>query len=62
MHIVIEADGVDKSNVHVKHTSSRGTAYADAMAIWVNEDSDDCAARPLAAVSGKASACRSTTS
>ena len=45
MHISVEADGADKSNVHIKHTNSRGSPYGQAMAVWVNEGSDDCAAR-----------------
>ena len=46
MKIIIEADGLEKSNVQIKQTNARGAPYADAMATWVNEGSDDCAARP----------------
>ena len=45
MNIIIEADGVEKSKVQIKQTSDRGAPYADAMTVWVNEGSDDCAAR-----------------
>jgi hypothetical protein len=45
MKIVIEADGVETSKVQIKQTNARGAPFADAMAAWVNEDSDDCAAR-----------------
>ena len=45
MKIVIEADGVEKSRVQIKQTNARGAPFADAMAAWVNEGSDDCAAR-----------------
>jgi hypothetical protein len=45
MRIIIEADGGEKSHVQIKHTSSRGSPYAHAMPVWVNEGSDDCAAR-----------------
>jgi hypothetical protein len=45
MKIIIDADGIEKSNVQIKQTNARGARYADAMAAWVNEGSDDCAAR-----------------
>ena len=45
MKIVIEADGVEKSRVQIKQTNARGAPFAGAMAAWVNEGSDDCAAR-----------------
>ena len=44
MSIIIEADGVEKSRVQIKQTNRNATPYADAMANWVNEGSDDCAA------------------
>lgn len=44
MSIVISADGVEKSKVRIKQTNRHGAPYADAMAGWVNEGSDDCAA------------------
>ncbi len=44
MSIIIEADGVEKSKVQIKQTSRQGAPYASAMADWVNEGSDDCAA------------------
>jgi hypothetical protein len=44
MSILIEADGVRKSKVRIKQTSRRGSPWAGAMADWVNEGSDDCAA------------------
>jgi len=45
MKIIIDADGIEKSNVQIKQTNARGARYAHAMAAWVNEGSDDCAAR-----------------
>lgn len=44
MHIVINADGLEKSTVQIKQTSRHGAPFANAMAQWVNEGSDDCAA------------------
>lgn len=44
MSIVISADGVETSKVRIKQTNRHGAPYADAMAGWVNEGSDDCAA------------------
>ena len=44
MSISIVADGLEKSRVQIKQTSSDGAPYAGAMADWVNEGSDDCAA------------------
>lgn len=44
MSILIDADGVEKSKVQIKQTSSHGAPYANAMAGWVNEGSEDCAA------------------
>ncbi len=44
MKITIVADGAEKSGVQIKQTSRDDTPYAGAMADWVNEDSDDCAA------------------
>lgn len=44
MSIIISADGVEKSKVRIKQTNRHGAPYADAMAGWVNEGSDDCAA------------------
>ena len=45
MSILISADGPEKSKVRIKQTNRHGAPYADAMAVWVNEGSDDCAAR-----------------
>jgi hypothetical protein len=45
MSITIEADGVEKSKVRIQQTNPRGSPYAGAMEVWVNEGSDDCAAR-----------------
>ncbi len=44
MRIVIDADGLEKSTVQIKQTSRHGAPFANAMAQWVNEGSDDCAA------------------
>ena len=44
MKIIIVADGAEKSGVQIKQTSRHGAPYAGAMADWVNEGSDDCAA------------------
>ena len=44
MSIIIVADGLEKSRVQIKQTSSRGAPQAGAMADWVNAGSDDCAA------------------
>ncbi len=44
MRIVINADGLEKSTVQIKQTSRHGAPFANAMAQWVNEGSDDCAA------------------
>jgi hypothetical protein len=44
MSIAIDADGLEKSRVHIKQTNPHGAPYAGAMADWVNEGSDDCAA------------------
>jgi hypothetical protein len=44
MRIIIEADGIEKSRVQVKQTNRHGAPYAGAIADWVNEGSDDCAA------------------
>ena len=44
MSIIVDADGVEKSKVQIKQTSRQGAPYAGAMADWVNEGSDDCAA------------------
>lgn len=44
MSIIITAEGVQNSKVRIRQTSRHGAPYADAMAGWVNEDSDDCAA------------------
>lgn len=44
MSILISADGVEKSKVRIKQTNRHGAPYAGAMAGWVNEGSDDCAA------------------
>ena len=44
MRIDIDADGLEKSRVRIKQTSRHDTPYAGAMASWVNEGSDDCAA------------------
>ena len=45
MSIIIDADGIENSKVQIKQTSPHGAPYAGAMENWVNEDSDDCAAR-----------------
>lgn len=42
MSIAIRPDGVEKSKVRIKQTNRHGAPYADAMAGWVNEGSDDC--------------------
>jgi hypothetical protein len=44
MSIIISADGPAKSKVRIKQTNRQGAPYAGAMADWVNEGSDDCAA------------------
>jgi hypothetical protein len=44
MRIIIEADGIEKSRVQIKQTNRHGAPYAGAIADWVNEGSDDCAA------------------
>jgi hypothetical protein len=44
MRISVDADGLEKSRVKIRQTSRHGAPYADAMADWVNEGSDDCAA------------------
>lgn len=44
MRIIIDADGIENSRVHIKQTSRHGAPYAGAMADWVNEGSNDCAA------------------
>ena len=45
MSIIIDADGIEKSRVQIKQTNRHGSPFANAMADWVNEGSDDCAAR-----------------
>ena len=45
MRVIIDADGPERSRVRIRQTSRHGAPYADAMAAWVNEGSDDCAAR-----------------
>jgi hypothetical protein len=45
MSITIDADGIEKSKVQIKQTNPHGSPYANAVADWVNEGSDDCAAR-----------------
>lgn len=44
MSITIDADGIDKSKVQISQTSRHGSPLAGAMADWVNEGSEDCAA------------------
>ena len=44
MRIDIDADGPDKSRVRIRQTSRHGAPYSNAVATWVNEGSDDCAA------------------
>ena len=44
MRIIVDADGIENSSVRIKQTSRDGAPYAGAMADWVNEGSDDCAA------------------
>ena len=44
MSIAIGPDGVDKSRVQIRQTSRHGSPYANAMAAWVNEGSEECTA------------------
>lgn len=44
MRVDIDAEGLDKSRVRIRQTSRQGAPYSGAMASWVNEGSDDCAA------------------
>lgn len=44
MSIAITPDGVQNSKVRIRQTNRHGAPYANAMAGWVNEGSDDCSA------------------